>query len=159
MHSSGDAGGRAYTFNMPSSICSFDISPPQTPQVGNDPRPVGRGQPLGRQFSLLRCVETDPDQPRIGIAFPQPEEFLEISLAPGLLACHRAVDGDLVAGNVLEDAVVGGGLPALVVLRWKAVNRHHNLKPPQRRPFDRGSDALHSSRAGCECRVRPAGEE
>src|SRR5687768_13452604 len=47
------------------------------------------------------------------------------------------MDGDVMAIDVLQDAVVGRRSPARVVFGLQAVDRDANLQPPERRPLDR----------------------
>ena len=51
------------------------------------------------------------------------EELVEIARPVHLLARDRAVDGDLVPGDVLQDPIVGGRRPPRVVLGLQAVDR------------------------------------
>ena len=80
-------------------------------------------QPLGRDLTDLRRVEADPDFPDFLPLGPEPQEFLEVARAVDLLPRHRAVHHDLMADDVLEDAVVGGRRAARIVLGLQAVDR------------------------------------
>ena len=93
------------------------------------------GQPLGRELANLRRVEADPDQARVGIGLPVVEELLQVAVPPDLLPCHRAVNGDLMPFDVLEDAIVGRGRAAHVVFRLEAIDRHDELQPVQPLPL------------------------
>src|SRR5690349_19536713 len=56
---------------------------------------------------------------------------------------------DVMTFDVLQDAAVGRGLPALVMLRLQAVDRDDNLQPLEMRPLERDR----SDRAGHQLRV------
>ena len=103
-------------------------------QVGDDLLAVGLREALGRNLAHLRRVEAHPHLRHVGVRRPELHELLEVAVAAHLLPRHGAVDADAVPLDVLEDAVVGGGLPPLVVLGLQAVDRHHELQPAQARP-------------------------
>ena len=53
---------------------------------------------------------------------PLGDELLEVAVPSDLLPSHRAVDRDLEAGDMFEDAVIGGRRATRVVLRLKPVD-------------------------------------
>ena len=67
----------------------------------------------------------------MGLVCQYVEELLEVAVPPNLLPCHRAVNGNLVPFDVLEDAFVGRGCAANVVLGLEAIDRHDDLQPVQ----------------------------
>mgnify|MGYP003694771159 CR=1 FL=1 len=110
-------------------------------------------QPLGGHLALLRRVQAHPDLLGVGLRLPELQELFDVSRPFDLLPRHGAMDGDVVAGDVFEDAVVGGRRPPGVVLGLQAVDRHDNLQPPQAAPADR--NLAHGARH--ELRVDAAG--
>src|SRR5207247_577376 len=66
---------------------------------------------------------------------PETEELLQITLPARLLFRDRAVDDDLVPGDVLENALVGGRRAADVMLRLQPVDRDDNLQAIETVPF------------------------
>ena len=137
MQSSGDAGGSAVGLQDVLVHPQLGIAEPQRREVGDDALAVDRPQPLGRHLAHLRRVQAHPDLLRVRLRRPELQELLEVARPFDLLPRHRAVHGDLVAGDVLEDAIVGGRRPPGVVLGLQAVDRHDNLQPPQAAPADR----------------------
>ena len=137
MHSSGLDGGVAYCLTSPSGIPIFGkrariaISAATTRS-----RSSGR-QDLGRDLADLRRVEAEPELPHVRVRRPEVRELLEVAVALHLLPRHRAVHGDLLAGDVLEDPIVGGRRAAGVVLGLQAVDRDDDLQPRNRRPLGR----------------------
>ena len=117
-------------------------------QRRDDAFTIGRRQTLLRVLADLRCVQADPDLTRIGILGPEPHELLQIALPARLLPRDRAVDGDLMSFDVLEDAIVCGRLASLVVFRLKSVDGHDNLQSRKSDPFrrDRPHGAGHDLR-------------
>src|SRR6478735_6256090 len=105
-------------------------------QGGDHAFAILRLEPLFRDLADLRRVEADPDLADIGVVRPDADELFEVAVAADLLLGHRAVHRDAVALDVLDDAVVGSGLAALVVLGLEAVDRDHELQPAQLGPFD-----------------------
>src|SRR6185436_14616140 len=73
---------------------------------GDDSFTIRRHQALVRLLANLRRVQADPDLPGVRIGGPEADEFLQVAVAPRLLACHGAVDGNLVPLDVLENAIV-----------------------------------------------------
>jgi hypothetical protein len=57
---------------------------------------------------------------------PELCELAQVALTPHQLARDSAMNHDLVADDVLQDAVVGRRRAADVVLRLEAVDRHHD---------------------------------
>ena len=103
----------------------------------------------------LRRVQAHPDHAGVRVVLPEAQELLQVAVAPDLLPRDRAVDGDAVAGDVLENPLVGGRGTPHVVLRRKSVHRHDHLKPAQTAPLRRNRP----HRARDELRVDvPCGE-
>jgi hypothetical protein len=74
----------------------------QPAKLGNHLRSIRFRQAFRGNLSNLRCVEADPDEPRIGIRLPGLEELFEVAIPSYLLPRNRAVDGDLVSFDVFE---------------------------------------------------------
>ena len=58
----------------------------------------------------------------LGTVAPEAEEFFEVSGAAGDLAGDRAVNGHETLADGVENAFVGGGFAALVMLRLQSVD-------------------------------------
>src|SRR5207253_6965053 len=54
---------------------------------------------------------------------PKSQELFKVAWASDHLARHRAMDGDLVAGDALENPLIGGRSSPDVMFGLKAVNR------------------------------------
>ena len=117
---------------------------------------VLRLQAFLRDLADLRRVQAHPDLADVGIVRPDAHELLEVAVAPHLLLRHGAVHRDAVSLDVLDDAVVGRRLAALVVLRLEPVDRDDQLQPRAAPPTRSESGAPRWSRAGYRCRGRPA---
>ena len=81
---------------------------------------------------------------RVLILRPGLHELFEVAGPAHLLTGDGAVNGDVVAGDVLEDAGVGRRLAPFVVLWLEPVDRHDELQPMQALPLDR--DRAHGAR-------------
>ena len=103
-----------------------------------------RRQDLRRHLADLRRVEAEPDLRDVRVRRPEAGELLQVAVALHLLPRDGAVHGDLVTGDVLLDAVVGGRRAADVVLGLQAVDRDDDLQPRNRGPFARESAARRS---------------
>jgi len=110
---------------------------PQPPQRLDDARAIFGPEFLLGFFADLRRIQAQPDRLDVAIVRPRAHEFLDVAVAERLLPCHRAVHGDLLALDVLEDAIVGGRRPAHVVLGLQPVDRDAHLQPRDRGPRDR----------------------
>jgi hypothetical protein len=77
----------------------------------------GRSENLRTLGSLLWGEQAYPDALYLGTVAPEAEEFFEISRAAGDLASARAVYGHKTFADGVENAFVGGGFAALVMLR------------------------------------------
>ena len=116
---------------MPLRHPQLRILRPKHHQIVHHLLAVGLRQALGRHLAHLRGVQADPQLRDVRVRRPELHELFEVSVAAHLLPRHGAVDGDVVPLDVLQDAVVGGGLAALVVLGLQPVDRHDDLQPPQ----------------------------
>jgi len=88
-------------------------------------------------FAHLRRVKAEPDRLDVRIIRPRLDELFDVALAQRLLARHRAMHRDLVAFDVLEDAIVGRRRPAHVVFGLQTIDRDADLQPGNLRPLDR----------------------
>ena len=102
------------------------IPQPQREEVGDGAFAIGRPQPLVRDFTDLRCVEAHPDFFDLRALRPEREKLVKVAGPRGQLARRRAMHGDCVALDVFENAIVGRGCAADVMLRLQAVDRHDN---------------------------------
>jgi hypothetical protein len=114
---------------------------------GTKPQEVlhDEGSLLGREDlraggSALWGEEAEPDLVDLGPGAPEAEELFEVAWSVCGKACDGGVNGDLGRGNILEDALVGGGLAPLVVLRLQAIDGHDYVESAEAAPF-RGDDA------------------
>ena len=123
--SSGDAGGSVYACSDLLVHPQLRVAEPQRHEVGDHALAVDRPQPLGGHLARpAACTGSSRSAFASGCA---DQNWRNSSRYPGrsdLLPRHRAMHGDLVAGDVLEDAVVGGRRPPGVVLGLQAVDRH-----------------------------------
>src|SRR5262245_60144675 len=122
----------------------FGVAQAEGHQVGDNARPVGGREPLIRYFPYLRRVQADPDLARLRAIRPEAEELVEIAGPVDLLPRDRAVNGDSVPGDVLEDAVVGGRRPAHVVLGLQPVDGNDNRGA--REAGEKSRDFTHGAR-------------
>src|SRR5262249_41900985 len=66
---------------------------------------------------------------------PESDEFLQISRLTCLLSCHRAMHGDVVAGDVFEDPWIRRRRAAGIVLGLQTVDRHDDREPIDSAPL------------------------
>ncbi len=92
---------------------------------------------FGQHFAHLRSENTEPDFVDFVFGAPEFDELAEVVGAVHHLRGDRAVDSDLLAGDVLDDALVRGGCAADVVLRLKAVDGDNNINERILGPRDR----------------------
>ena len=71
----------------------------------------------------------------LAIGLPVVEELLKVAVPPDLLPRHRAVNGDLMPLDVLEDAFVGRRRAANVVFGLETIDRDDDLQPVQPLPL------------------------
>src|SRR5207248_2978707 len=95
---------------------------------------ITRPQTLRRCLADLRRVQADPDLLRVGVVRPEIHELVEIAVALRLLARDRAMDGDLMPLDVLQDAIVGRGSPARVMLGLETIDRDDDLQARKSNP-------------------------
>ena len=113
----------------------------QHQQLIDDPCAIFGQEPFVRHFADLRRVEAHPDGPDVRVVGPLLDERLDVAVALHLLTRDRAVHGDLVSLDVLQDAIVGGRRAPHVVLRLQAVDRHADLQVLDAAPTLRESAA------------------
>ena len=116
----------------------------QGEQFGHHPRPILGPELFGRFLADLRRVEAEPDLPRVRLLRPERRELTQVPVALHDLAGHRAMHHDPLPDDVLQDAIVGGGRAAHVVLGRQPVDRHDQREPRNRRPGLR--DRAHGAR-------------
>ena len=145
MQSAGEDGGAGRLAEGTAGHLQLRVALANRQQFLHDVPAIVAGQDLLGHFAHLRGVETHPDLADVGVAGPLRDEFLQVALASHLLSRHGAVHGDLVALDVLHDAIVGGGRAPRVVLGLEPVDRHDDLQATESRPFarDRPDRARH----------------
>ena len=88
----------------------------QAAEIGENGVALREGEDLGIGGSALGREETEPDLDDLGAAAPEAEKFFKVAGAGCDLRGDGAVDKDLRSGDALEDALIGRGLAAGVVL-------------------------------------------
>ena len=101
---------------------------------------MGRGEDLWISGTPLRSEQAEPDLRYGRLGAPELKELVEVSGAGGDLCGDGAVDGDSGVLDIFEDALVGGGLAALVVLRVKSIDGYDDVKLSESLPVG-GDDA------------------
>src|SRR5580704_10212424 len=91
-------------------------------------------------FSDLRCVNADPNTIHLGPGAPERDVFFEIAGALEHRARDHPVNVDFAAFDIFQDAFVGGGLTADVVMFGQAINRDGHADAGKLHPFDRDGD-------------------
>ena len=91
-------------------------------------------------FSDLRCVDADPNAIHFGAGAPERDIFFEIAGAFEHRARNDPVNVDFAAFDIFQDAFVGSGLAADVVVFGKAVDRDCDADARELHPFDRDGD-------------------
>ncbi len=80
------------------------------------------GDDLRALRSHLRGEEAYPDALDLGTGAPETEKFFHVTGTVRDLAGYGAVDGDAAVFDGVENALIGGGFAALVVLGLQAVD-------------------------------------
>jgi len=123
-HSSGDEGGFAYNLEKAFRQSQLREFQPQRHQIGDDALAIGGPEALLlRDLSDLRRVEAAPDFLDFRSLRPETEKLLDVAGPLDLLTRHRAMNGDAMTFDVLEDPIVGGWRAPGVVLGLQAVDR------------------------------------
>ena len=91
-------------------------------------------------FSDLRRVNADPDAIHFGPGAPERDVLLEIAGAFEHRARDHPVNVDFAAFDIFQDAFVGGGLTADVVVFGKAVDRDGDTNARKLHPLDGNGD-------------------
>jgi len=78
----------------------------ETRQFFRHPDPVVGPQALLARIPLLRRVQAEPDFPDFRSCRPESGKLLKIASTLNLLPRNRAMNGDAMADDVFEDAVV-----------------------------------------------------
>jgi hypothetical protein len=74
-------------------------------------------QHFGQPVTHLRGEQAEPHLADLGLGRPVPQKLLQIVGLLHHLTSDRAVDRDLLARDVLEDPIVGGGSAPNIVFR------------------------------------------
>lgn len=124
-------------------------------QFGDHGLAIEGSEALGALLSLLRCKEAEPDVFNLRLARPEIGEFAEIARALDLRTGNSAMDGDLMSGNVFENAIVSCGRTPRVVLGLQAIYGDDQMKIADGAPFERNGansagDELDFDIHGCQ---------
>ncbi len=95
-----------------------------------------RQELLRALFSDLRGVDADPDTIHFGPGTPERDIFIEIAGAFEHWTRDDPVNVDFAAFDIFQDAFVGGGLTADVMVFGKAVNRDGDADARKLHPLD-----------------------
>src|SRR5262245_17238033 len=107
----------------------------QTYQLRDERPALGRRDHLGALFAYLRGVQTQPDPRDLRLRRPERQVFVQIPRPLELGPRDHPADVHPPAGDVLQDALVGGGCPALVVIGLQAVDGDSNADVAERVPL------------------------
>lgn len=99
-----------------------------------------RQEHFGALLANLRSVKADPDAVHLGGGIPKRDVFFQVAGAGEHLARNRPVDIDIAAGDVFQDAFVGGGLAADVVVFGQSVNGNGDADARDFHPFERNGN-------------------
>src|SRR5260370_3197885 len=99
-------------------------------------------QPLGTVIALLRSKQAEPNLANFLPAGPERREFIEVAGPLHLLPGNRAVHDQAVAGDILENPLIGGRSAARVMFGRQAVDGDYhvevgNTSPGERNPTNR----------------------
>lgn len=106
-------------------------------QLAREDFAVFRQEFLRALFSDLRCVDADPNAIHFGASAPERDVLLEIARAFEHRTRDYPVNVDFTAFDIFQDAFVGGGLTADVVVFGKAVDRDGDADARKFHPLDR----------------------
>ena len=95
-----------------------------------------RQEHLGALFSDLGRIDADPNAIHFGPRAPERDILIEIARAFEHRARDHPVNVDFAAFNIFQDAFVGGGLTADVVVFGKAVDRDGDADARKLHPLD-----------------------
>ncbi len=91
-------------------------------EIGDDLGAFGGCEHFGQAVAELGCEEAEPDFADFRARGPEFEKVAKVAGTLHHLPGDGAVDGDGVAGDVLEDTIIGGRRAADVVLRLESVD-------------------------------------
>lgn len=97
---------------------------------------VGGQKHFRALFADLGSVDADPDTVHFRARAPEGDIFFEVTGAFEHRACDDPVNVDFAAFDIFENAFVGGGLAADVVVLGEAVDRDGDADARQLHPFD-----------------------
>lgn len=107
------------------------IMPAELEHFGDGAGALGGREHFGQRIADLRREHAEPDPANLGSGRPQIEEVAEITGALHHLTCHRAMDGDVLPGDVFENAIVGCRSAAGIMFGGQAVDGHDNVETRQ----------------------------
>src|SRR5215813_11795940 len=107
----------------------------QAQQLVDGLYPFTGGEDFRVGSGLLRRENAEPHALDLASRGPKREEIFQIAFAFHHLARDRAVDADVMTGDVLEDPVIGGWPAADVVLGLEAIDGYNKVEPGNVRPF------------------------
>src|SRR5882724_2016847 len=106
-------------------------------QLTRDKLTVNRGQHFGALLADLGSIEADPNAVHLRSRIPEGNVVFEVAGAIQHRASDHPVDVDFTARDILQDALVSGGLAANVVVLREAVDGYGDAQPREIHPFER----------------------
>ena len=88
----------------------------------------------GECIADLRREQAEPDLADLGPRSPELQKLSQVTGPLHHLAGDGAVDGDVLAGDIFDDAVIGRGRAPDIVLRLQAVDGNHDVQMRQLGP-------------------------
>ena len=125
------------TFDYTSGHIELRIDFAQLKQVLNNLSTSRSRQDFVARFADLRRKQAHPNLPNLIPLRPEIHKVTKIPRTRRHLPCNRAVDGNLVAANVLQNAIVSCRFAARVVFRWESVNGYDDFEFVELIPFQR----------------------
>ena len=132
------------TFDYTSGHIELRIDFAQLKQVLNNLSTSRSRQDFVARFADLRRKQAHPNLPNLIPLRPEIHKVTKIPRPRRHLPRNRAVNGNLVAANVLQNAVVSCRFAAFVVFRGEPVDGHDDFEFLELIPFQR--DLSHGAR-------------
>src|SRR5450631_1222558 len=106
-------------------------------QFTGDDLTVNSGQHFGAMLADLGSIDTHPNTVYLRARIPKGNVVFKIARAFQHRAGDDPVDVDFTAGDILQNALIGGGFAANVMMLRKAVNGYGDAQPREIDPFER----------------------